>query len=566
MRVRVGGFGEYLVCFEPLASNEAGEEERLGPDPDPGPEEPNPVHKWRSGVPKPRFRIGRGEGRLVWSVALRAGMVEAGQGARDSLGPLDDSGGAGALNLAGSYTFPSPSPASSAAPQQREGGGGGSVALFWSGGHVAAEDLRKLAVSAVRKGGPRARVAVNHFPGSTELTRKDRMAVNLRAFVEGQAHRGADVFVPKTFFLPEGFAALADEWRGTGALQRWIVKPANLSRGRGVYLLTSLDDLAQAGPCVVSRYVDNPLTLDGFKFDLRIYVLVTSFVPLVAYVHGEGLARFATERYSNSLASLDNAFVHLTNYSINKESGNYVKNRSADRDDFGNKWSLPALRRHLAARHGEPAVAALFSRIDDLVVKSLIAVEGKIGSASSGSSSSSSAASAFSNASAGASSPFSSSPSIASSAAAAHAGPLRHFELFGYDVLIDANWSPWLLEVNLSPSLGTDSPLDLAVKSKVVADALNIVGIRAGDYGRRDAHPSSTTSASTAAAAPAHGGLGDARALLTRFTDEFRIAASTGFRRVYPAQETVSWYLPMFAFAFFFFFFFFFFFTKQYYL
>ena len=41
-------------------------------------------------------------------------------------------------------------------------------------------------------------------------------------------------------------------------------------------------------------------------------------------------------------------------------------------------------------------------------------------------------------------------------------------ELYGFDILVDADLKPWLLEVNLSPSLGCDSPLDLRVKSAMV--------------------------------------------------------------------------------------------------
>lgn len=74
---------------------------------------------------------------------------------------------------------------------------------------------------------------------------------------------------------------------------------------------------------VISRYINNPLLINGHKFDLRIYVAVTSFDPLRVYVYKEGLARFATEQYSSTI-SIDNKYVHLTNYSVNKKSGNYI--------------------------------------------------------------------------------------------------------------------------------------------------------------------------------------------------------------------------------------------------
>ena len=61
---------------------------------------------------------------------------------------------------------------------------------------------------------------------------------------------------------------------------------------------------------------------------------------------------------------------------------------------------------------------------------------------------------------------------------------LKHnncFDLLGFDILIDSNLKPWLLEVNLSPSMNTDSPLDFYIKSNLITDVLNLVGVRAFD-------------------------------------------------------------------------------------
>ena len=49
------------------------------------------------------------------------------------------------------------------------------------------------------------------------------------------------------------------------------------------------------------------------------------------------------------------------------------------------------------------------------------------------------------------------------------------FELYGYDVLIEDNLKPWLIEVNASPSLSTTTESDRLMKMNVIRDAFNIV-------------------------------------------------------------------------------------------
>jgi tubulin polyglutamylase TTLL2 len=68
-----------------------------------------------------------------------------------------------------------------------------------------------------------------------------------------------------------------------------VSQPAELSRGRGIFIFQTLTDLNYDRACVVQAYLERPLTLMGYKFDLRLYVLVTSFKPLTVYMYKKGM-------------------------------------------------------------------------------------------------------------------------------------------------------------------------------------------------------------------------------------------------------------------------------------
>ena len=74
-------------------------------------------------------------------------------------------------------------------------------------------------------------------------------------------------------------------------------------------------------PCVVQHYIANPLTLlGGFKFDLRVYVLVASVSPLRIFVFRDGIVRICSIPYeSPNPENMHNARMHLSNFAINKE-------------------------------------------------------------------------------------------------------------------------------------------------------------------------------------------------------------------------------------------------------
>ncbi|XP_058129588.1 tubulin polyglutamylase TTLL5 isoform X1 [Anopheles coustani] len=302
--------------------------------------------------------------------------------------------------------------------------------LLWTGIHLKPDILRNLA--------PYQRV--NHFPRSYELTRKDRLYKNIERMQHLRGYKHFDI-VPQSFLLPQDYKELIaahNKCRGP-----WIVKPVASSRGRGIFIVNSPDQISSFEQVVVAKYISDPLCIDGHKCDIRIYVAVTSFDPLIIYIYEEGLVRLATVKYDRTAENLWNPCMHLCNYSINKYHTDYIRSSNAGEEDVGHKWTLSALLRHLRSQGCN--TEQLMLAIEDLIIKAI----------------------------------FSCTQPIVSACRmfVPHTG--NCFELYGFDILIDDVLKPWLLEVNLSPSLGCDTPLDTKVKASMLTDLLTMVGIPA---------------------------------------------------------------------------------------
>ncbi|KAI9328277.1 tubulin-tyrosine ligase family-domain-containing protein [Obelidium mucronatum] len=199
---------------------------------------------------------------------------------------------------------------------------------------------------------------LNHFPKTAVITRKDCLFRTLKTMkgIYGSIYN----FFPQSFSLPNDyirFVRVYAEEDEKGLRSTWICKPADLSRGRKIFVFKNLQDLSYDCNAVLQRYVPNPMLISGYKYDLRCYVCVRSFYPLNIYLYNEGLTRFAT-----------------------------------------------SLRKPNHPMEG-------------------------------------------------------------------------CFELYGFDIIVDSQLKPWLLEVNLSPALSVDSEVDIAVKSPLLADVVELSGI-----------------------------------------------------------------------------------------
>ncbi|CAM9199248.1 unnamed protein product [Chrysoparadoxa australica] len=296
---------------------------------------------------------------------------------------------------------------------------------------------------------------VNHFPGSWCIGRKDRLMRTLfkmkRLHWPSHSQGEENPFD----FLPEGYMLPADkrQWlKAADADPRalWITKPPASSCGRGIKIVPrgGASNVKGSKKAIVQRYVHNPMLINHRKFDLRLYVLVTSMEPLRVYLFEEGLVRFSSKPYT--LKNLKSNFIHLTNYSINKKAKSYNCTESMDPDNpdlNANKWALSVFWKYLQRTYGEAKANAVKRAISDIIVKTIIAADAEM--------------------------------TVGVQQQVKHRGSC--FELFGFDVLLDDRLKPWLLEVNVSPSLFGGSALDKRIKGTLMTDIFHLVGFRPFD-------------------------------------------------------------------------------------
>jgi tubulin polyglutamylase TTLL4 len=109
---------------------------------------------------------------------------------------------------------------------------------------------------------------------------------------------------PMTYILPEDYKRWNNDREISNFKSMYIMKPAASSCGRGIKVIGKKTHVNKRNGYIVSKYISKPHLIRGFKYDLRVYVCVTSFEPLKIYLFKEGLVRLATVPYSTSKNSL----------------------------------------------------------------------------------------------------------------------------------------------------------------------------------------------------------------------------------------------------------------------
>jgi hypothetical protein len=224
----------------------------------------------------------------------------------------------------------------------------------------------------------------------------------------------------------------------------WILKPAELNRGRGIHIFNDIEVMKNfimdhinetkkykdvtSVSFVVQKYIERPLLINGRKFDIRVWVLLTHVHEF--YLFREGYVRTSSVAFDINEGNLNDRFVHLTNNAIQKDS------RSYGLYENGNQLSFFDFRNYIKdiSKSELDFDKHIFTDIKNIVKKSMYAVRKKLDSEN----------------------------------------RKYTFEIFGYDFILDSDFNVWLIEVNTNPCLEESSDLLKMLLPRMIDDAFKL--------------------------------------------------------------------------------------------
>eukprot|EP01016_Furgasonia_blochmanni_P013144 TRINITY_DN16657_c0_g1_i1.p1 TRINITY_DN16657_c0_g1~~TRINITY_DN16657_c0_g1_i1.p1 ORF type:complete len:272 (+),score=56.10 TRINITY_DN16657_c0_g1_i1:63-878(+) len=216
----------------------------------------------------------------------------------------------------------------------------------------------------------------------------------------------------------------------------WIVKPAALSRGRGIACFNTLTEIldyvkGKEMQWVIQKYLENPLIIKNRKFDIRQWVLVTDWNPLTIWFYDECYVRFSAESFDFN--NISNKFAHLTNNSVVKYSKNFDNSEIE-----GNMWTCMDFAKHLQETTGKDLFYDdIQPRMKQIITWSLESVQDMLDNRK------------------------------------------NCVELYGYDFMIDDQYNPWLIEINSSPAMDYSTAVTERLVKLVMEDTVKVIV----DYG-----------------------------------------------------------------------------------
>ena len=265
---------------------------------------------------------------------------------------------------------------------------------------------------------------VNRLPKVNVLCRKAPMVRLIQR--TAQFFPSQYTFLPKSYILPIQRTQLLEILEKEP--QRLIIKPDRGSLGEGITIIEAGDPLPEVERLSVAQEYIHSFHLDGFKFDLRIYALIASVDPLIIYVFRDGVARFCSKKYGEK-----SIFSELTNKTLNK------KNPEVDLGQIVKMIKDVFIR--LSTEGIDTNI--LWKKIDQAIVSTIITSIKYL--------------------------------SDGQNLSCPNNIIQRSFQILGFDIILDQNMNPYVLEVNYRPSLQTCNKIERDMKKQMLKSAMQIV-------------------------------------------------------------------------------------------
>ena len=233
-------------------------------------------------------------------------------------------------------------------------------------------------------------------------------------------------FLPESFILPvqnAPFLAAVNKHQ-----KKWIVKPDGGSLGQGITIIQKDQEFSpNTNLAIAQEYIESYL-LNGYKFDLRVYALVSSISPeLEIFVYHDGVARFCSQK-----ADSNSIYGSLTNTAVNRQNAGVSISQITRR--------IETVFNDLASSGAN--IPELWKRIEQVIILTIISIQNFMSKSA-----------------------HEKCPSM---------GLPRCFQILGFDILLDPLLNPWIMEVNYRPSLDYDTDEEKQMKIKMLASAMKI--------------------------------------------------------------------------------------------
>ena len=254
-------------------------------------------------------------------------------------------------------------------------------------------------------------------------------------------------YIPETYLFPEQNDLIIKKFKNYhyNPKDAWLFKPARDSFGRGIFVIDNFTEIQKIKQkkYLISRYVMNPLLIKGKKFDMRAYVLVTGMDPLKIYFYRDGYLKLTVKNFTLDRNHLTDGCVHITTSDTNLEcfDGKEYKYDTTIYDANSNFYSYVHFERY-CAKHGIN-YTYIMEQFKDIFVKTFISLNSN----------------------------------FLELIKQKKLYDKNLYQLYGLDLIVDANSRVHLLELNRDPSMRNGHAVCDYMYDNIIADILNIVGI-----------------------------------------------------------------------------------------